>query len=212
MDEYMRYSWDCFLPQKSGIQVPLFKLIQMNKTADKPCKYLRWDNAGENESHAQQLCAGNDIQLEIPAPNTLQMNGVMERSSATCQNCAFVTMYCARFSLATQGLLWPEAMNTITKIGNSLPHLGLALDSHRAWYGSNTVTNWIISHLQSFGRIAYITNREKLKAKLDARTKNCVFVGGYAQDHSGDTYKFYDHATKHQTIMSHDVHQWMEWH
>jgi hypothetical protein len=37
-----------------------------------------------------------------------------------------------------------------------------------------------------------------------------VFVG-YANDHSGDTYKFYNPTTKH-TILSRDVHQWMEWH
>ncbi|KAI2505738.1 GAG-pre-integrase domain [Fragilaria crotonensis] len=160
--------------------------------------------------YVQQLCAENDIQLEMTAPNTPQMNGVVERSFATCRNRAFATMYCARFSLATQGLLWPEAVNTITKIGNSLPRPGLALDPHRAWYGKDAVTNRIIGHLQPFGRIAYVTNREKLRAKLDARSKKCVFVG-YAQDHSGDTYKFYDPATK-QTIMSRDVHQWMEWH
>ena len=148
--------------------------------------------------------------MEMTAPNTPQMNGVVERSFATCRNCAFATMYCARFSLATQGLLWPEAVDTITKIGNSLPRLGLALDPHRAWYGKDAVTNRIIGHLQPFGRIAYVTIRDKLKAKLDTCAKKCVFVG-YAQDHSGDTYKFYDPATK-QTIMSRDVHQWMEWH
>ena len=212
VDDYTQYSWDCFLPPKSGIQVPLLKLIQMNKAAGKPCKYLRCDNAGENESYVQQLCAENDIQLEITAPNTPQMNGLVERSFATCRNCAFATLHCGHFSLATQGLLWPEAVNTITKIGNSLPRPGLALDPHRALYGKDAVTNQIISHLQPFGRIAYITNVEKLKAKLDARAKKCVFVG-YAQDHLGGTYKFYDPAsTKQMMIMSCDVHQWMEWH
>ena len=103
----------------------------------------------------QQLCTENDIQLEMTAPkNTPQMNGVVERSFATCRNRAFATMYCARFSLATQGLLWPEAVNTITKIGNSLPRPGLALDPHRAWYGKDAVSNRIIGHLQPFGRIA----------------------------------------------------------
>ena len=148
----------------------------------------------------QQLCAENNIQLEMTALNTPQMNGVVERSFATCRNRAFATMYCARFSLATQGLLWPEAVNTITKIGNSLPRPGLALDPHRAWYGKDAVTNQIIGHLQPFGRIAYVTNIDKLKVKLDARAKKCVFVG-YAQDHSGDAYKFYDPATSKQTIV-----------
>ena len=183
----------------------------MNKATGKPCKYLRCNNAGENESYVQQLCAENNIQLEMTAPNTPQMNGVVERSFATCQNCAFTTMYCVPFSLATQGLLWQEAMNTFTKIRNSLlPRQGLALDPHRAWYEKDAVTNRIISHLQPFDRIAYVKNREKLKAKLDDRAKKCVFVG-YAQDHLGDTYKFYNPATK-QTIISHDIHQWMEWH
>ena len=33
----------------------------------------------------------------------------------------------------------------------------------------------------------------------------------YAQDHLGDTYKFYDPPATKQTIMSRDVHQWIEW-
>jgi hypothetical protein len=156
-------------------------------------------------------CAENDIQLEVTAPNTPQMNGVVERSFATCKDCAFATMYCARFSLATQGLLWPEAVNTITKKGNSLPRLGLANDPHTAWSGVDAKPNRILDHLQPFGRIAYVTNRNKIKAKLDVRSTKCVFVG-YAVDHSGDTYKkFYIPLTK-STILSCDVHQWMEWH
>jgi hypothetical protein len=118
-------------------------------------------------------------------------------------------MYCVHFLLATQGLLWPEAVNTITKIGKSLPQPGLVLDPHRTWYGTDAVTNQIISHLQPFGRIAYITNIEKSNAKLDARVKKCVFVGS-ALDHLGDTYEFCNPATK-QYDLSHDIHQWMEW-
>ncbi|KAI2492015.1 PIF1-like helicase [Fragilaria crotonensis] len=195
VDDYSRYSWDCFLPRKSGIHVPLLKLVVMNKAAGKPCRYLRCDNAGENESYVQQVCAENDIQLEMTAPNTPQMNGVVERSFATCKDRAFATMYCARFSLATQGLLWPEAVNTITKIGNHLPRQGLTQDPHTAWFGSDVVPPRILGHLQPFGRIAYVTDRTKLKAKLDPRSTKCVFIG-YASDHSGDTYKFYNPLTK----------------
>ncbi len=111
------------MPRKSGIHLPLLKLVVMNKAAGKPCRYLRCDNAGENESYVQQVCEENDRQLEMTAPNTPQMNGVVERSFATYKDRAFATMYCARFSLATQGLLWPEAVNTIMKLGNHLPRL-----------------------------------------------------------------------------------------
>ncbi len=62
--------------------------------------------------------------LKMTAPNTPQMNGVVERSFATCKDRAFATMYCARFTLESQGLLWPEAIKTITKLGNTLPPAG----------------------------------------------------------------------------------------
>ena len=210
VDDHTRFSWDCFLPKKSGIHVPLCKLLKMNKAAGKTCKFLRCDNAGENESHVQEVCADFDVQLEMTAPNTPQMNGVVERSFATCKNRAFATMYCAKFSLETQALLWPEAINTITKLTNSLPRSGELDSPYTKWYGPDAQRNRILDHLQPFGRVAYITNRSKIRAKLDPKSVKCVFVG-YADDHSGDTYKFYNPATK-ATILSRDVHQWMEWH
>ena len=210
VDDFSKFSWDCFLPKKSGIQIPLEKLLKANKAADKACKYLRCDNAGENESYVQELCVEYDVTLEMTAPNTPQMNGVVERSFVTCRNRAFATMYCAKLSLETQALLWPEAINTVTKLGNSLPRKGETNDPYTLWYGVDGRKNRILDHLQPFGRVAYITNRSKLRAKLDPKSVKCVFVG-YSDDHSGDTYKFYNPATK-QTILSRDVHQWMEWH
>jgi hypothetical protein len=125
VDNHTRFSWDCFLPKKSGIHIPpLAKLLKMNKAAGKPCKFLRCDNARENESYVRELCSEYDVELEMTAPNTPQMNGVVERSFATCKNRAFATMYCAKLSLETQALLWPEAINTITKLTNSLPKSG----------------------------------------------------------------------------------------
>ncbi|KAI2509179.1 hypothetical protein MHU86_5189 [Fragilaria crotonensis] len=119
-------------------------------------------------------------------------------------------MYCARFSLATQGMLWPEPINTVTKIGNSLRRQGFAQDPHTAWFGKGPEPNWILGHLQPFCWIAYITDRKKFKAMLDVRATTCVFIG-YVVDHSGDTYKFYNPETQ-STFLSRNIHQWMEWH
>ena len=170
------------------------------------CQHFAWGVVALDKRRKASVLRDVNLSLVVNADAMLHMMHLGYFMSKSC----FATMYCSRFSLATQGLLWPEAVNTITKIGNSLLRPGLALDPHRAWYGKDAVPNRIIGHLQPFGRIAYVTNRDKLKVKLDARVKKCVFVG-YAQDHSGDTYKFYDTATK-QTIMFRDVHQWMEWH
>ena len=86
VDDNTRFCWDSFLPRKSGIHVPLESLLIANKAAGKPCKYLRCDNAGENEAYVQKLCAEHDIALEMTAPNTPQMNGVVERSFAACKD------------------------------------------------------------------------------------------------------------------------------
>ncbi len=94
-----------------------------------------------------------------------------------------------------KGLLWPEAINTITKLGNTLPRPGDAKDPYTAWFGDDSSAQKILKYLQPFGRIAYVTDRTKIKAKSDPRSSKCVFVG-YANDHSGDTYKFYNPATK----------------
>jgi hypothetical protein len=92
-----------FLPCKSGIHVPLEALLVTNKASGKPCQYLRCDNAGENAAFVQKICAEHDILvLEMNAPNTLQMNGVVEWSFATSKDRAFATMYCAQFTLESQ--------------------------------------------------------------------------------------------------------------
>ncbi|KAI2503034.1 Pentatricopeptide repeat-containing protein [Fragilaria crotonensis] len=119
-------------------------------------------------------------------------------------------MYCARFTLESQGLLWPEAINTITKLVTRSTHRG-RLDPYTAWHGEDVRPNRILDYLQPFGRIAYITDRTKIKAKADVRASKCVFVGYATITPVTRTYKFYNPTTKH-TILSRDVHQWMEWH
>ena len=47
---------------------------------------------------------------------------------------------------------------------------------------------------------------KKMRSKLDNRGKTCMFVG-YAEDHSGDVYRFLDIHTK-RIIMSRDV-RWL---
>ncbi len=148
--------------------------------------------------------------LEMTAPNAPQMNGVVERSFATCKGRAFATMYGARFTLESQGLLWTEAINTMTKLGNTLARAGDSKVPYMVWFGDDAKPSRILEHLQPFGRIAYVTDRTKIKVTQAAKASKCVFVG-YANDHLGDTYKFYNPATKH-TSLPRDVHQWMEWH
>ena len=97
VDDRSRYSWDCFLPNKNGLDVPLQQLLTKNKALGRACKFLRCDNAGENNKQVRAVCDMFGITMEMTAPYSPQMNGVVERSFVTCKERAFASMYCARF-------------------------------------------------------------------------------------------------------------------
>jgi hypothetical protein len=63
--------------------------------------------------------------------------------------------------------------------------------------------------LIQWGRIGFVTIRDKYVKKLDNRAQKCVFVG-YAEDHSDHTYRFFNPKTQ-KVILSHDV-TWADWH
>ena len=65
-----------------------------------------------------------------------------------------------------------------------------------------------MKHLRSFGEMAVVAIHEgkKMRSKLDNRGKTCMFVG-YADDHSGDVYRFLNIKTM-RIIMSRDA-RWL---
>jgi hypothetical protein len=56
------------------------------------------------------------------------------------------------------------------------------------------VESKITAFLQPFGYVAYITNRPNFHRKLSSKARKCVFVG-YAEDHTPDTFRFYNPKT-----------------
>ena len=65
-----------------------------------------------------------------------------------------------------------------------------------------------MKHLRFFGEmaVAAIHEGKKMRSKLDNRGNTCMFVG-YADDHSGDVYRFLNIITK-RIIMSRDA-RWL---
>ena len=65
-----------------------------------------------------------------------------------------------------------------------------------------------MKHLRTFGEMAVVAihEREMMRSKLDNIGKTCMFVG-YAEDHSGDVYRFLNIHTK-RIIMSRDA-RWL---
>ena len=65
-----------------------------------------------------------------------------------------------------------------------------------------------MKYMTTFGEMAVVAIHEgkKMISKLDNREKTCMFVG-YAEDHTGDVYRFLNIHTK-RIIMSRDV-RWL---
>jgi len=60
-----------------------------------------------------------------------------------------------------------------------------------------------------WGQIGYVTIQERKQKKLAEKAIKCTMLG-YAEDHSGDTYRLYNPAND-TVIMSRDV-RWEDWH
>ena len=59
-----------------------------------------------------------------------------------------------------------------------------------------------------FGRVVYVTNQQRIKAKWQEKSHKMIMVG-YAKNHAADTYRMYNPKTRH-IIETRDV-KWANW-
>ena len=88
---------------------------------------------------------------------------------------------------------WGEALYTATHVINLSPVVVLQADvPDRVWYGKNVS----YSHLHVFGCKAFVHVPKDERSKLDAKTRECIFIGF--------GYRFYDYVEK-KLVRSHDA-------
>jgi hypothetical protein len=205
VDDFTRKAWSFFVTKKSMIgKVMTLFLDRLKGDPNVNVKYIRCDNAGEN-GKLKEICEVRGISMEFTAPHTPQMNGVVERKFTTIRDKALAMMLAAKLSDEYQGKLWPEAVHTATKLDNAVPNRNVESSPDYAWYGEHPK---ILKHLVQWGRIGYVTLRNK-QPKLEKKSVKCVMVG-YADSHSGDTYRVYK-PDENIVILSRDV-TWADWH
>jgi hypothetical protein len=206
VDDKTRKAWSFFVTKKNDIKKVTTNLVLLLKGVKVFVKYLRCDNAGENVKGLGELCRDYGIALELTAPHTPQMNGVVERKFVTLRDRAQAMMLGAKLDDAYQAKLWAEAVFTATKLHNAVPNRATAGKSpDELWYGE---TPKLLDHLIQWGRIGYVKNRGKTK-KLDAKSTKMVCMG-YADDHAGDVYRMYNTDTE-TVIATRDI-TWADWH
>ena len=204
-DQFSGKTWDRFLTNKSLIPDMVETILTQLKGQGITVKYLRCDNAGEHQEPLQRICDKKGVTLEYVAPNTPQHNGVVERRFVTDRDRAMAMMLAARFNQKTQDLLRCEAISTASKIGDSIIRPGKTKSAYEMFYGKPSP---ILPHLVQFGRIGFVTDRTSIKKKWTSKAQKCIMVG-YAEQHSGDTYRMFNPTTR-SIILSRDI-RWAEW-
>ena len=89
----------------------------------------------------------------------------------------------AKINDTVQKILWAEAVHTCKHVRNSMANKVSTKSSFGNSYGENPK---IIGSFSEFGRIAYVTKRDKFNKKITDKTFKANMVG-YACNNNRDT-------------------------
>ena len=206
MDEATDMKWSFFLKNKSQ-QVPLLLgFIKNLKEMNKPVKFIRCDNAGENYSFQKKIEEeGMNIKFEFTARQTPQQNGKVERAFATLYGRMRAMMISAKFSAEMKQQLWMEAAATATKLDNILNEKGEP-SPHKKFFNDDPEYE---KYLRTFGELGVVTSNPggTIKSKLEDRGITSMFLG-YAANHAGNVYRMLNLKTN-KVLITRDV-KWLK--
>ena len=143
----------------------------MENQTGRKIKCLRSDNGTEYiDSRFMELCEQHGIKRHFTVHKTPQQNGVAERMNRTITKKA----RCLRLNAKLAKNFWAKAVSMACFLINRSP--GVALDGKVAeemWTG-NAVD---YSNLRVFGCPAYVHVSNEERSKLDAKSRQCIFLG-----------------------------------
>ena len=205
VDDHTRMGFCYFLKSKDQIGGGLEILLAKFKVYNYKTKYLRCDNAGENEAYVQEVMMRHGIQPEFTSTETPQFNGVAERRIVTLKLRGMAMMNAANLSSGTQGMLWPEAIRCANTLYNITRNAVSDDVPFKMFIGQEPK---IYPHLIEFGRIGVVTDTGKIKANWKNKGHK-VIMTGYATNKSSDTYRIYNPKTRKITERR-DI-KWLDW-
>ncbi|KAE8680841.1 pentatricopeptide repeat-containing protein [Hibiscus syriacus] len=172
----------------------LWKAEVENQTGRK-IKCLRSDNGTKyTDSQFLQFCKEHGIQRHFTVRKTPQQNGVAERMNRSLNERA----RCLRLNAGLPKHFWAEAVNMACYLINRSPRASLAGKvAEEVWTGHDVS----FDNLRIFGCPAYVHVPADERSKLDAKSKECIFLG-YNKGVKG--FKFWDPVAK-KVVISRDV-------
>ena len=205
VDEFSDCSRSFLLSEKSDQikMIPMW-IKGLSRKYGIEIKRIRLDNSGENRSLQKECDKQNlGVIFEFTAPGA--PNSVVERKIPTLVGRARAMLIQAGINSKEIGEFWCEVISTGTNLDNIMVRPDRTKPPYTLFYNKDAK---FMKHLRSFGEMAVVAIHEgkKMRSKLDNKGKTCMFVG-YADDHSGDVYRFLNIKTK-RIIMIRDA-RWL---
>jgi hypothetical protein len=196
VDERTQLKFSDFYEKKNGMIEPTCVRLNRWKQHGLGVKYIRLDNAGENLK-LQEVSDSKEWQLgityEFTARDTPQQNHLAELGFTVLANRGRALMIRANVPARERYLLFTEAFSTATKLDGlmTIKIKGVTATRYIHFAKKNPA---FAQYLQTWGAAGTVKTKTKTTAKLANRGVQCMFVG-YAQDHTGDTYRMWNQAT-----------------
>jgi len=194
-DDHSRKLWVYVLKTKDQM-FGVFKQFQasVERETGKKLKCVRTNNGGEYCGPFDEYCRQQDIRHQKTPPKTPQLNCLAEKMNMTLME----RVRCLLSEVKLLGFFWDEALYIVAHVINLSPIVVLQDDvPDKVWYGKDVS----YSHLRVFGCKAFVHVPKDERSKLDAKTRDCIFIG---YGHDEFAYRFYDHVEKN-LVRSRDV-------
>ncbi|WZZ37770.1 hypothetical protein YC2023_034029 [Brassica napus] len=195
VDDHSRKVWVYLLKSKDQV-LDAFKefVAQAERSTGQKLKYVRSDNGGEYRGPFEAFCKAHGIRMEKTPPKTPQLNGLAERMSRTITE----RVRCMLSHAKLPKPFWGEAIKTAVDVINLTPSVPLEGDvPEEVWSGKKVSYN----HLKVFGCRAFVHIPRDERAKLDSKTKECIYLGSPRDDFG---YRLWDPVNR-KIIRSRDV-------
>ena len=178
IDDCSRKLWVYVLKTKDQV-LGVFKQFQasVERETGKKLKCIRTDNGGEYCGPFDEYCKHQGIRHQKTPPKTPQLNGLAERMNRTLME----RVRCLLSEAKLPNSFWGEALLTAAHVINLSPAVALQSDvPNSVWYGKDVSYD----HLRVFGCKAFVHVPKDERSKLDAKTRQCIFIG-YGLDEFG---------------------------
>jgi len=195
IDDHSRKVWVYPLKMKDQV-LQVFKELHasVERASGRKLKCLRIDNGGEYIGPFAAYCKSHGIRHEKVPPKTPQMNGVAERMNRMIAEKVRSMLSQAKLPKS----FWGEAVRTAIDLINLSPSRPLNGEiPDEVWYGKKAS----YGHLRTFGCRAFVHVPKDERAKLNAKSKECIYLGS-PRDELG--FRLCDPATK-KMVRSRDV-------